>query len=148
MTENEKNDENIFYCYFKGKNLAVNKNEIFVKIKNSKEKSVQIIIHIPVIFYLNNFIIISNSKDNQDITIKEYTEENEDLVSISFFELKLKIYLSKVQKLKQSKSKTINNSLNASEFINYVEKKSDFIPNKISKEIKPILNYMIYVNKV
>ena len=105
MTENEKNDENIFYCYFNGKNMAFNKNEICEKIKTFKEKNDPNIIHIPVIFYLNNFRIISNSKDGQDIEIKEHIEEDEDLVSKSFFELKLKHYLSKVLKLKQSQIK-------------------------------------------
>jgi hypothetical protein len=105
LTENEKNDENIFYCYFNGKNMAFNKNEICEKIKIFKEKKDSNIIHIPVIFYLNNFRIISKSKDGQDITIKDYLEEDEDLVSKSFFELKLKHYLSKELKLKHSQLK-------------------------------------------
>ena len=105
LTENEKNDENIFYCYFNGKNMAFNKNEICERIKTFKEKKDPNIIHIPVIFYLNNLRIISNSKDGQDITIKDYVEEEEDLCSKSFFELKLKNYLAKVLKLKQSQIK-------------------------------------------
>jgi len=105
LTENEKNDENIFYCYFNGKNMAFNKNEICEKIKIFKEKKDSNIIHIPVIFYLNTFRIISKSKDGQDITIKDYSEEDEDLVSKSFFELKLKHYLSKELKLKHSQLK-------------------------------------------
>ena len=105
LTENEKNDENIFYCYFNGKNMAFNKNEICEKIKIFKEKKDSNIIHIPVIFYLNTFRIISKSKDGQDITIKDYLEEDEDLVSKSFFELKLKHYLSKELKLKHSQLK-------------------------------------------
>ena len=105
LTENEKNDENIFYCYFNGKNMAFNKNEICEKIKIFKEKKDSNIIHIPVIFYLNTFRIISKSKDGQDITIKNYLEEDEDLVSKSFFELKLKHYLSKELKLKHSQLK-------------------------------------------
>ena len=105
LTENEKNDENVFYCYFNGKNMAFNKNEICEKIKIFKEKKDSNIIHIPVIFYLNTFRIISKSKDGQDITIKDYLEEDEDLVSKSFFELKLKHYLSKELKLKHSQLK-------------------------------------------
>jgi len=105
LTENEKNDENVFYCYFNGKNMAFNKNEICEKIKIFKEKKDSNIIHIPVIFYLNTFRIISKSKDGQDITIKNYLEEDEDLVSKSFFELKLKHYLSKELKLKHSQLK-------------------------------------------
>ena len=105
LTENEKNDENVFYCYFNGKNMAFNKNEICERIKIFKEKKDSNIIHIPVIFYLNTFRIISKSKDGQDITIKDYLEEDEDLVSKSFFELKLKHYLSKELKLKHSQLK-------------------------------------------
>ena len=105
LTEIEKNDENVFYCYFNGKNMAFNKNEICEKIKIFKEKKDSNIIHIPVIFYLNTFRIISKSKDGQDITIKNYLEEDEDLVSKSFFELKLKHYLSKELKLKHSQLK-------------------------------------------
>ena len=153
LTENEKNDENIFYCYFNGKNMAFNKNEICERIKTFKEKKDPNIIHIPVIFYLNNLRIISNSKDGQDITIKDYVEEEEDLCSKSFFELKLKNYLAKVLKLKQSqiKGKKIIVSIFSQnrELSSLNEaKKSDFIPKKISKDIKSILNYMIYVNKV
>ena len=105
LTENEKNDENVFYCYFNGKNMAFNKNEICERIKIFKEKKDSNIMHIPVIFYLNTFRIISKSKDGQDITIKNYLEEDEDLVSKSFFELKLKHYLSKELKLKHSQLK-------------------------------------------
>ena len=173
LTENEKNDENIFYCYFNGKNMAFNKNEICEKIKNFKEKNDPNIIHIPVIFYLNNFRIISNSKDGQDIEIKEHIEEDEDLVSKSFFELKLKHYLSKVLKLKQSqikdkkilvsifsqnrelsslnediaekinalKSKTINNSVNDPEYINYLEK-IGFYPEENIEGYK--INFKLY----
>ena len=173
LTENEKNDENIFYCYFNGKNMAFNKNEICEKIKTFKEKNDPNIIHIPVIFYLNNFRIISNSKDGQDIEIKEHIEEDEDLVSKSFFELKLKHYLSKVLKLKQSqikdkkilvsifsqnrelsslnediaekinalKSKTINNSVNDPEYINYLEK-IGFYPEENIEGYK--INFKLY----
>ena len=173
LTENEKNDENIFYCYFNGKNMAFNKNEICEKIKTFKEKNDPNIIHIPVIFYLNNFRIISNSEDGQNITIKEYTEEDEDLVSKSFFELKLKNYLTKVLKLKQSqakdknilvsifsqnrelsslnediaekinalKSKTINNSVNDPEYINYLEK-IGFYPEENIEGYK--INFNLY----
>ena len=173
LTENEKNDENIFYCYFNGKNMAFNKNEICEKIKTFKEKKDPNIIHIPVIFYLNNFRIISNSEDGQNITIKEYTEDDEDIVSKSFFELKLKNYLTKVLKLKQSqtkdknilvsifsqnrelsslnediaekinalKSKTINNSVNDPEYINYLEK-IGFYPEENIEGYK--INFNLY----
>ena len=173
LTENEKNDENIFYCYFNGKNMAFNKNEICEEIKAFKEKKDPNIIHIPVIFYLNNFRIISNSKDGQDIEIKEHIEEDEDLVSKSFFELKLKNYLAKVLKLKPSqtkdkkilvsifsqnrelsslnediaekinalKSKTINNSVNDPEYINYLEK-IGFYPEENIEGYK--INFKLY----
>ena len=173
LTENEKNDENIFYCYFNGKNMAFNKNEICEKIKTFKEKKDPNIIHIPVIFYLNNFRIISYSEDGQNITIKEYTEDEEDLCSKSFFEFKLKHYLSKILKLKQSqtkdkkilvsifsqnrelsslnediaekidalKSKTINNSGNDPEYINYLEK-IGFYPEENIEGYK--INFKLY----
>ena len=173
LTENEKNDENIFYCYFNGKNMAFNKNEICEEIKAFKEKKDPNIIHIPVIFYLNNFRIISNSEDGQNITIKEYKEDEEDLCSKSFFELKLKNYLAKVLKLKPSqtkdkkilvsifsqnrelsslnediaekinalKSKTINNSVNDPEYINYLEK-IGFYPEENIEGYK--INFKLY----
>ena len=173
LTENEKNDENIFYCYFNGKNMAFNKNEICEEIKAFKEKKDPNIIHIPVIFYLNNFRIISNSEDGQNTTIKEYKEDEEDLCSKSFFELKLKNYLAKVLKLKPSqtkdkkilvsifsqnrelsslnediaekinalKSKTINNSVNDPEYINYLEK-IGFYPEENIEGYK--INFKLY----
>ena len=169
MEKNEKNDDNKLYCYFNGKNMAFDKNEICEKIKLSKEKNDPNLIHISVVFYLNTFRIISNGKDS----IKEYSDEDEDLISKSFFELKLKTYLSKQLKIKKAqaknkkilvsifsqnrelsslnediaekiealKSKTINNSVNDPEYINYLEK-IGFYPEENIEGYK--INYKLY----
>ena len=169
LEKNEKNDDNKLYCYFNGKNMAFDKNEICEKIKLSKEKNDPNLIHISVVFYLNTFRIISNGKDS----IKEYSDEDEDLISKSFFELKLKTYLSKQLKIKKAqaknkkilvsifsqnrelsslnediaekiealKSKTINNSVNDPEYINYLEK-IGFYPEENIEGYK--INYKLY----
>jgi hypothetical protein len=102
--EKEKDDDNKLYCYFHGKNIAFDKNEICQKIKATKEKKDPNLINIPVIFYLNSFrIIIFN--EEKGISFKKYTDEEEDLITKSFFDLKLKHYLSKILKLKQADCK-------------------------------------------
>ena len=112
ITKNMKHDENKFYCYFNGKNMAFDKNEICKKIKASTENKDTNIINIPAIFYLNSLRIISLD-DNKEMSIKEYKEEEEDIITKSFFDLKIKHYLSKVLKLKPSetKNKTIKISI-------------------------------------
>ena len=154
MEEGEKNDDNKLYCYFNGKNMAFDQKEICDKIKAVKDKKDPNLINIPVIVYLNTLRIISNENNEKGITIKEYCDEDEDLITKSFFDLKLKHYLAKVLKIKQAesknkkiivsifsqnrelsslnddiaekinalKSKSINNSVNDPEYINYLEK--------------------------
>ena len=154
MEEDEKNDDNKLYCYFNGKNMAFDQKEICDKIKAVKDKKDPNLINIPVIVYLNTLRIISNENNEKGIPIKEYCDEDEDLITKSFFDLKLKHYLAKVLKIKQAesknkkiivsifsqnrelsslnddiaekinalKSKSINNSVNDPEYINYLEK--------------------------
>ena len=153
VTEDGKNDENKLYCYFNGKNMAFDQKEICDKIKAVKDKKDTNLINIPVVLYLNTLRIIS-TENNEKISIKEYKDEDEDLITKSFFDLKLKHYLAKVLKIKQAeskdkkiivsifsqnrelsslnediaekinalKSKSINNSVNDPEYINYYEK--------------------------
>ena len=154
MEEGEKNDDNKLYCYFNGKNMAFDQKVICDKIKEVKDKKDPNLINIPVIVYLNTLRIISNENNEKGTPIKEYCDEDEDLITKSFFDLKLKHYLAKVLKIKQAesknkkiivsifsqnrelsslnddiaekinalKSKSINNSVNDPEYINYLEK--------------------------
>ena len=96
LDESEKNDENKLYCYFNGKNMAFDKKEICEKIKTENENKDSNVINIPVILYLNIMRIISNIDNEKGLTIKDYVENEEDLITKSFFELKIKHYLSKV----------------------------------------------------
>ena len=99
------NDKNKFYCKINGKNIGFNIEKIYEKIKICSEKKDENIIYIPVILYLNTLRIISftegENEDNQ-ISIKEYIDEEEELITKSFFEYKTKHYLSKILKLKSS----------------------------------------------
>ena len=97
--ETEKDDESKLYCYFNGKNIAFDQKEICQKIKTAMENKDPNIINIPVVLYLNTLRIIS-FEDEKGISIKEYTDEDEDLFSKTAFELKFKNYLSKTLKLK------------------------------------------------
>ena len=97
--ETEKDDESKLYCYFNGKNIAFDQKEICQKIKTAMENKDPNIINIPVVLYLNTLRIIS-FEDEKGISIKEYTDEDEDLFSKTAFELKIKNYLSKTLKLK------------------------------------------------
>ena len=99
------NDKNKFYCKINDKNIGFNIEKIYEKIKIYSEKKDENIIYIPVILYLNTLRIISftegENEDNQ-ISIKEYIDEEEELITKSFFEYKTKHYLSKILKLKSS----------------------------------------------
>ena len=102
------NDKNKFYCKINDKNIkniGFNIEKIYEKIKIYSEKKDENIIYIPVILYLNTLRIISftegENEDNQ-ISIKEYKDEEEELITKSFFEYKTKHYLSKILKLKSS----------------------------------------------
>ena len=99
------NDKNKFYCKINDKNIGFNIEKIYEKIKICSDKKDENIIYIPVILYLNTLRIISftegENEDNQ-ISIKEYKDEEEELITKSFFEYKTKHYLSKILKLKSS----------------------------------------------
>ena len=101
-----KDDKNKLYCYFDGKNIAIDQKDICGKIKTAKEKkeSNSNVINIPVILYLNNLRIISFDEE-KGISIKEIVDEDEDLISKTGFELKIKHYLSKTLKLNPNEIK-------------------------------------------
>ena len=101
-----KDDKNKLYCYFDGKNIAFDQKDICGKIKTAKEKkeSNSNVINIPVILYLNNLRIISFDEE-KGISIKEIVDEDEDLISKTGFELKIKHYLSKTLKLNPNEIK-------------------------------------------
>ena len=101
-----KDDKNKLYCYFDGKNIAFDQKDICGKIKTAKEKkeSNNNVINIPVILYLNNLRIISFDEE-KGISIKEIVDEDEDLISKTGFELKIKHYLSKTLKLNPNEIK-------------------------------------------
>ena len=101
-----KDDKNKLYCYFDGKNIAFDQKDICGKIKTAKEKkeSNSNVINISVILYLNNLRIISFDEE-KGISIKEIVDEDEDLISKTGFELKIKHYLSKTLKLNPNEIK-------------------------------------------
>ena len=153
----DENDEDKFYCYFNGKNIGFNAKEICEKIKSVKDKKDDNIINIPVLLYLNTIRIISTEVDENNkehLIFKEFQDEDEEILTKSFFDYRISNYLSKTLKLKSSvckdkkikislfslnrelsslnedikekiiaaKSKTINNTVNDAEYINYLEK--------------------------
>ena len=98
------NDENKLRCNINGKNINFNISKICEKIKSFTEKKDDNII-IPVIQYLNTLRIISlKETENAEnpYEIKEYKDDEEDFITKSFFEYKIKHYLSKILKLKAS----------------------------------------------
>ena len=99
-----KDDENKLYCYFDGKNIAFDQKDICGKIKKEMEKKENNIINIPVILYLNNLRIISFDEE-KGIQIKEVIDEDEDLISKTGFELKIKHHLLKTLKLNPNEIK-------------------------------------------
>ena len=99
-----KDDENKLYCYFDGKNIAFDQKDICEKIKKESEKKDDNIINIPVILYLNNLRIISFDEE-KGIQIKEVIDEDEDLISKTGFELKIKHHLLKTLKLNPNEIK-------------------------------------------
>ena len=99
-----KDDENKLYCYFDGKNIAFDQKDICEKIKKEMEKKDNNIINIPVILYLNNLRIISFDEE-KGIQIKEVIDEDEDLISKTGFELKIKHHLLKTLKLNPNEIK-------------------------------------------
>ena len=99
-----KDDENKLYCYFNGKNIAFDQKDICEKIKKEMEKKDNNIINIPVILYLNNLRIISFDEE-KGIQIKEVIDEDEDLISKTGFELKIKHHLLKTLKLNPNEIK-------------------------------------------
>ena len=96
--------DNIFYCYFNGKNNSFDYNKINKKIKNVEEKKEdEEIVNIPVILYLNNLRIVSIQKD--EIKFIEEVEEDENFIPKHFFDFQLINYIKKTLKIKPGEDK-------------------------------------------
>ena len=116
IEEEDNNNKNKFYCNINGKKIGFDIMKINEKIKLVNEKKDENIINIPVIQYLNTLRIISLTEaenGENPIAIKEYKDEEEDFINKSFFEYKIKHYLTKILKLKTTDcaNKKINVSI-------------------------------------
>ena len=100
--EEPKIEEKIFSCEINGQKMKFNTNEICQKIKSCTDNKNENIINIPVIIYLNTLRIVSFKNKECVYKFFKAEEEDEDLITKSFFDLKIKHYLSKELKLKQS----------------------------------------------
>ena len=106
--EEINNEEDKFYCNFNGKNMSFNHKEISQRINLAKEKKDENIIYIPVLLYLNTLRIISFQTDEngkEKLSFKEFKDDEEDIITKSFFEYRIKNYLTKTLKLKSSECK-------------------------------------------
>ena len=147
------NDKNKFYCKINDKNIGFNIEKIYEKIKICSEKKDENIIYIPVILYLNTLRIISftegENEDNQ-ISIKEYKDEEEELITKSFFEYKTKHYLSKILKLKSS------DCTNKKIILSIYSQNRDlsYLNEEIAEQIKSVIsskkdnNHINYLKKI
>ena len=102
IKEEPKIEEKIFSCEINGQKMTFNTNEICQKIKSYTDNKNENIINIPVIIYLNTLRIVSFK--NKECKYKFFKEEDEEeeLITKSLFDYKIKHYLSKELKLKQS----------------------------------------------
>ena len=156
INEENKNDEDIIKYEVNGKKIIFNIKEIAEKIKTFKHD--ENTINIPILFYLNTLRFISFQ--DKKYSIKEYKnadeDEEEELVTKTFFEYRIKQYLSKVLKLKSSECKnkkitislfSLNHDLSlinkdiskllksSNKDIDFI-KKIGFIPEKNTEEYK------------
>ena len=102
IKEEPKIEEKIFSCDINGKNMTFNTNEICQKIKSYTDNKNQNIINIPVIVYLNTLRIVSFKNKDCDYKFFKEEDEDEEIITKSLFDYKIKHHLSKVLKLKQS----------------------------------------------
>ena len=153
-------EEKKFYCYFNGKKNYFNQNQINEKIKEyDNRRDSGELINIPVILYLNNLRIVTIDK-NEVKFIEKKDEENFipkhffDYTIINYIKKTLKIkpaeakdkkiiisifsqnrdlsslYKEVEDQLNALSVSTINNSLNDSESLNYLQK-IGFYPSEI-----------------
>ena len=103
--EDEEDDNNELTCDVNGKKITLDVNRICKQIKSLTEKKDEKCINIPILLYLNTLRIITFQ--NKVCSYKEFKEEDEDeeFVTKSLFEYKIKHHLSKVLKIKTSESK-------------------------------------------
>ena len=153
-------EEGKFYCYFNGKNNCFNKNQINEKIKEyDNRRDSGELINIPVILYLNNLRIVAMDK-NEVKFIEKKDEENFipkhffDYTIINYIKKTLKIkpaeaknkkiiisifsqnrdlstlYKEVEDQINALSVSTINNSINDSESLNYLQK-IGFYPSEV-----------------
>ena len=108
IIEENKTDDKKFKCQINGKNLIFDTKDICQKIKSLSEKHDENLINIPIILYLSTIRIVS-FKD-KEISYKEFKEnedeeEGEEIITKSYFENRIKHYISKILKLKISDCK-------------------------------------------
>ena len=108
IIEENKADDKKFKCQINGKNLIFDTKDICQKIKSLSEKHDENLINIPIILYLSTIRIVS-FKD-KEISYKEFKEnedeeEGEEIITKSYFENRIKHYISKILKLKISDCK-------------------------------------------
>ena len=120
--------------------MKFNTNEICQKIKSCTDNKDENIINIPVIIYLNTLRIVSFKNKECVYKFFKAEEEDEDLITKSFFDLKIKHYLQKEKKKKKKELK--NKKITISLFrqkrdlaLLYEKKKKKIKINFISKEI-------------
>ena len=88
--------------------MSFNHKEISQRINLAKEKKDENMIYIPVLLYLNTLRIISFQTDEngkEKLSFKEFKDDEEDIITKSFFEYRIKNYLTKTLKLKSSECK-------------------------------------------
>ena len=100
----EKDNEDKFYCYFNGKNVCFNKNDINKKIKDfDSKKEDEEVINIPVLLYLNHLRIVSFEKG--EIKFKEKADEDENFIPKHLFDYTIIEYIKKTLKIKPAEAK-------------------------------------------
>ena len=102
--------EEVFSCYFNGKNNYFYCNKINQKIKNIEEKKEgeEEVVNIPVVLYLNNLRIVSMEKggnEKKEVKFIEEVEEDEDFIPKHYFDFQLINYIKKKLKIKPGVSK-------------------------------------------
>ena len=127
--KNEKKvygEEGKFYYYFNGKNNCFNQNQINEKIKEyDNRRDSGELINIPVILYLNNLRIVTMDK-NEVKFIEKKDEEN--FIPKHFFDYTIinynlsTLYKEVEDQINALSVSTINNSINDSESLNYLQK--------------------------
>ena len=109
-----RKEEEQFYCFFNGKKISFNINEINKIIKKNKEaKDGEEIINIPIILFSNSLRIISMKNDEVKFIEKKEEDEDGEIINKYFFDFQIINYIQKNLKLtfKDKKNKKIIISL-------------------------------------